>query len=171
MLKGESLVGNTNKIDNESALHALERLRPTSSIQKDAIEIVRGLIAIERERTNLPACESATQDDSVSYHIFEDFDWSLFSVFCFTWDFITGVRTYSRLSLNVCIQLGCYVANKNLCSPNEDFGRSSKHSGTHFQSTFHIRAYSIWATFIWKVIWKHVPECLVGLPKIFVWGP
>ena len=35
-----------------------------------------------------------------------------------------------------------------LCSPNEDFGRPSKHSGTHFQSTFQIREYSIWATFI-----------------------
>jgi hypothetical protein len=32
--------------------------------------------------------------------------------------------------------------------PNEDFGRPNKPSGAHFQSTFHIREYSIWATFI-----------------------
>jgi len=25
-----------------------------------------------------------------------------------------------------------------LCSPNEDFGKPSKHSGTYFQSTFHM---------------------------------
>ena len=39
-------------------------------------------------------------------------------------------------------------ASRILCSPNEDFGRPSKHSGTYFQSTFHMREYSIWATFI-----------------------
>jgi hypothetical protein len=37
---------------------------------------------------------------------------------------------------------------RNICSPNEDFGRPSKHSGTYFQSTFQIREYSIWATLI-----------------------
>ncbi len=43
---------------------------------------------------------------------------------------------------------------KSLCSPNEDFGTLFKHSGTCFQSTFHISEYSIWATFFWKVLWK-----------------
>ncbi len=43
-----------------------------------------------------------------------------------------------------------------LCSPNEDFGRPFKHSGTYFQSTFHILEYSIWATFIWKVLRKRI---------------
>ena len=52
-----------------------------------------------------------------------------------------------------------------LWPPNEDLGRPIKHSGTNFQSTFQIREYSIWATFIWKLLWKYVPECLVGLPK------
>ena len=30
-----------------------------------------------------------------------------------------------------------------LCSPNEDFGRPRKHSGTHFQSNFHINVAQI----------------------------
>ncbi len=54
---------------------------------------------------------------------------------------------------------------ENLWFPNEDFGRPVQHSGTHFQTIFHIREYSIWATFIWKVLWKCVPECWLGLPK------
>ncbi len=34
-----------------------------------------------------------------------------------------------------------HVGNNILWSPNEDFGRPNKHSGTYFQSTFHIREY------------------------------
>jgi hypothetical protein len=31
-------------------------------------------------------------------------------------------------------------------APNEDFGRLNKHFGPCFQSTFHIREYSLWST-------------------------
>ncbi len=49
---------------------------------------------------------------------------------------------------------------------HEDFGTSNKHVGLYFQSTFHIREYSIWATnHYWKVLWKHGPTCLFDLPK------
>jgi len=53
----------------------------------------------------------------------------------------------------------------SLWSPNEDFGRPNKRFGPCFQSTFHIREYSIWATDHWKVLWKHGPKRLFGLPK------
>ncbi len=65
-----------------------------------------------------------------------------------------------------CIQkLVLTPLKSNFMFPNEDFGRSSKHSGTYFQSTFNIREYSIWDTFILKLLWKFVPECSFDLPK------
>jgi len=53
----------------------------------------------------------------------------------------------------------------NLCSPNEDLGRPNKRFGPCFQTTFNIREYFIWATDHWKVLWKHGPKRLFGLPK------
>ncbi len=54
---------------------------------------------------------------------------------------------------------------QTLCSPNEDFGLPNERLGTHFRSTFQRREYSIWATFLWKVLRKCVPKCSFGLPK------
>ena len=78
-------VGNT-KPDHESMEHILERLRPTSSRHRDAIEIVRELVACEMGHPHLQTCDSGTRDESYCppYHIFDDFDWHLFSVFCYT---------------------------------------------------------------------------------------
>ncbi len=53
----------------------------------------------------------------------------------------------------------CAQPSKLLLSPNEDLGVRA------FVSTFQIREYSIWATFIWKVFRKYVPECFLGLPN------
>jgi hypothetical protein len=52
-----------------------------------------------------------------------------------------------------------------LCSPNEDFGLPNERLGTHFRSSFQRREYSIWATFLRKVLRKCVPKCSFGLPK------
>jgi hypothetical protein len=49
--------------------------------------------------------------------------------------------------------------------PTEDFGRPSKHSGTHFQITFHIREYSSWATTHSKLTRKSAFHLLFLLPK------
>ncbi len=49
--------------------------------------------------------------------------------------------------------------------PNEDVGRPSKHSGTHFQSNFQNKVAQIEYSRMWKVLWKYVPECFLGLPK------
>jgi hypothetical protein len=54
---------------------------------------------------------------------------------------------------------------RTLCSPNEDFERSSKHSGTYFQGTFHMNVAQIDHSRMWKVLWKYVPERLLVLPK------
>ena len=53
----------------------------------------------------------------------------------------------------------------SICSPNEDFGRPNKPSGTSFRRTFQGREYSIWAKNRWKVRRKDVPDGLFGLPK------
>ncbi len=52
-----------------------------------------------------------------------------------------------------------------LCSPNEDFGWPNEHLGTSFRSTFQRGEYLIWATLVWKSLWKHVPKCSFGHPK------
>ncbi len=49
--------------------------------------------------------------------------------------------------------------------PNEDFGWPNERLGTHFRSTFQRGEYSIWATFLWKVLRKCVPKRSFGLPK------
>ena len=77
---------------------------------------------------------------------------------------------------------------ENLYSPNDDFGRMNEHSGTYFilpkrriwkaeqtlgtyfQGTFHIREYWVWATFIWKVLWKMRSRIFDRPSKFFVWG-
>ena len=53
----------------------------------------------------------------------------------------------------------------NFCSPNEDFGRPTEHSGTYFQSTFQRNVAQIEYSPFWKVLWKYVPECSSSLPK------
>ncbi len=53
----------------------------------------------------------------------------------------------------------------NVCSPNEDFGRSDKHLRVRLRSTFQGCEYSIWATHPWKVLRKRALKCLSDLPK------
>jgi len=75
----------------------------------------------------------------------------------------TKIWPYSPVDLPV-----CYIrklAYPILCSPNEDFGRSNKHSGTCFRSTFQRNVAQIEYSRMWKVLWKLVPERLLVLPK------
>ena len=75
----------------------------------------------------------------------------------------TKIWPYSPVDLPV-----CYIrklAYPILFSPNEDFGRSNKHSGTCFRSIFQRNVAQIEYSRMWKVLWKYVPECLIGRPK------
>ena len=59
---------------------------------------------------------------------------------------------------------------KNLCSPNEDFGRPNKHSGTHFQSTFSNESSPNLVLPYVKSALKIRSRKFARPSKIFVWG-
>ena len=56
-----------------------------------------------------------------------------------------------------------------LCSPNEDFGIPSKHSGTYFQSTFQMNVAQIEYSPFQKCFENAFPN-VYRPSKIFVWG-
>ena len=53
----------------------------------------------------------------------------------------------------------------NLHFEHEDSGSPIEHSGAHFRSSFQRGEYSIWPTFLSKVLRMCVPEWPIGLPE------
>ena len=53
----------------------------------------------------------------------------------------------------------------SLCSPNEDFGRSSEHLDEFLRSTYQGCEYRIWATKRWNVLRKDSSSVSFGIPK------
>ena len=76
-----------------------------------------------------------------------------------------GLHVHLKSALKIRSRMFDRPSKIMLPTPNEDFGRLKEHSVTHLPIHFHIREYSICATFIWKVLWKYVSECLLDLPK------
>ncbi len=63
------------------------------------------------------------------------------------------------------MHLDAWKLPKNLCSPNEEFGRPNKHFRTRFPSTFQRFVAQILYSQPWKVLRKCVLKRLFGLPN------